>query len=166
MEMDTPRKMELGFVWWDTYGWLGIILGGAAIAAIFDRNALAALALVSLNTGLMVLVIRKNKYAFLLSTLISLNPILWIANLIYLKNRWDHPEVNRSASVLSKTKVSWWALDKNFRLMLVASMVWAFLAYYIQDSYERDLAIVFIPAAGMLAFYLAYTHLVAPSKSN
>ena len=40
------------------------------------------------------LILKFNKYAFLIATILSFNPLLWIINGIYLKNRWCHPRVN------------------------------------------------------------------------
>jgi len=42
----------------------------------------------------MILILQFNKYAFLIATILSINPIAWIINGIYLKNRWNHPKVN------------------------------------------------------------------------
>jgi len=38
---------------------------------------------------------RYNKYAFLISTIISLNPWYWIINGIYLNNRWNEDITNQ-----------------------------------------------------------------------
>lgn len=46
----------------------------------------------------MILILKFNKYAFLIATVLSLNPLLWIINGIYLKNCWCHPKVNKDKS--------------------------------------------------------------------
>ena len=46
----------------------------------------------------MVMILKFNKYAFLVATVLTINPLLWIINGIYLKNRWDHPKVNVSTN--------------------------------------------------------------------
>jgi hypothetical protein len=48
---------------------------------------------------IMVMTIRRSKVGFILMTALSLNPLLWIINGIYLKNRWTemaggHPPAN------------------------------------------------------------------------
>ena len=35
------------------------------------------------------LIIKRSKVALILFTVISLNPVFWIINFIYIKNRWD-----------------------------------------------------------------------------
>ncbi len=95
--MTNTNKDNIGFQWWTIWAWLGITLGNLyAIGTLRDMMGLA-LALVAVNTILMVLVLKFNKYAFLIATILSLNPIVWIVNGIYLKNRWSHPKVNKSA---------------------------------------------------------------------
>ena len=37
---------------------------------------------------LAILTLRRNRWGFVLLTVLSLNPILWIINTIYIKNRW------------------------------------------------------------------------------
>lgn len=34
-------------------------------------------------------IIKRNKWAFVLGTVLSLNPLLWVINGIYIKNRWS-----------------------------------------------------------------------------
>jgi len=163
--MDNQQKNEIGFGWWNIYGWFCLIIGGIVICSLQLKES-GILFLLSLNTALMIMVIRYNKYAFLLSTLLSFNPILWIVNFIYIRNRWHHPKANRKSIIFSSTKAGWWTLNKSFRLVVVTSAVWAFLAYYLQDDYQRNLSLVFVPVAGMLVFYFAYKHLVAPAEQQ
>lgn len=85
---------EIGFGWWTTWASLGLILGNLALVVKLEDEAGLAVVLVIINTILMVLILRYNKYAFLIATVLSLNPLLWIINGIYLKNRWNHPKVN------------------------------------------------------------------------
>lgn len=54
------------------------------------------------------------KYSFLILTIISLNPILWVINGIYLKNRWEHPLINQK---------------NNIFMILIKSVTWVF--YFI-----------------------------------
>lgn len=88
---------RIGFIWWKIWAWLGLIIGNlyAAITLLQETPGFAIL-LIGVNTILMIMVLNFNKYAFLVATILSLNPLLWIVNGIYLKNRWDHPKVNFS----------------------------------------------------------------------
>ena len=90
-------KQELGFTWWNVWAWLGLTLGNlmtlGAFADIPDAMGIAW-GFVIINTILNILILRYNKYAFLIATILSLNPLYWIINGIYLKNRWCDPKVN------------------------------------------------------------------------
>ena len=90
-------KQELGFTWWNVWAWLGLILGNLMILAAFADipNAMGMVwGFIIVNTILNILILRYNKYAFLIATILSLNPLYWIINGIYLKNRWCDPKVN------------------------------------------------------------------------
>lgn len=105
-ESESKPMKDLGFGWWKAYGWLGLILGNGYIAGFFDFNGgpvksstedprfIVVLGLMAIYTVTMILVLRFNKFAFLLATILSINPILWGINGMYLKNRWNHPKVN------------------------------------------------------------------------
>lgn len=90
------EKTEFG--WWRFYGWMNLLI--APLYLLLNlKLGLLGLFIVLLNTILMVLVLKYNKYAFLLSTISSLNPLLWIINGIYLKNRWNHPKLNNKNEI-------------------------------------------------------------------
>ena len=161
-EIETPT---LGFVWWELWATLNLTIGNVFVAAAFSNHTEAAIFFVTLYTVLYVLVYKKNKYAFLIATIMS-GPLSWIVNGIYQKNRWGHPDANQKSIALSKIRTGWWESDKSFRLVIVSSITWAFTAYYLQDRYERDLSLVFVPSVGMFVFYFAYKHLVQPSKQQ
>jgi hypothetical protein len=89
---------DIGFTWWKAWGWLGLILGSVSIiASVAGSGGIGVwlLILLILNAVLMIMILKLNKYAFLIATVLSLNPIIWIINGISLKNRWKHPKVNR-----------------------------------------------------------------------
>ncbi len=87
-------NQELGFRWWTIWPWLGLTIGNLYILGAMNKFLSVALILVAVNTVLCFLILRFNKYAFLIATILSINPIIWIVNGIYLKNRWSHPKVN------------------------------------------------------------------------
>ena len=82
------------FGWWKGWAWLGLILGNLMMLGQLASGAEVILIFIIINSILMVLILKYNKYAFLIATILSLNPLLWIINGIYLKNRWCHPKVN------------------------------------------------------------------------
>jgi len=92
-------KAEIGFQWWVFWAWLGLSLGNLYTFITFvvlNEQMGLAIFFIIINSSLMVLILKFNKYAFLIATILSLNPLLWIINGIYLKNRWNHPKVNAS----------------------------------------------------------------------
>jgi ribosomal protein L40E len=96
-ESDRPSLTteDIGFQWWTVWAWLGLVVGNLYLLGTLRDAIGMALVLVAINSVLMVLILRFNKYAFLIATVASINPILWIINGVYLKNRWNHPKVNR-----------------------------------------------------------------------
>lgn len=93
-------KKELGFVWWNVFGLLNLILGTILIFSVFGTPNLAVtLTLVLINVVTCLAVLSYNRWALLLLTVVTVNPLVWIINGIYLKNRWRHPKVNPAYSV-------------------------------------------------------------------
>jgi len=82
------------FGWWETWAWLGLTLGNLMTFGQLVGAIEFALVFILINSVLMILILKYNKYAFLVATILSFNPLLWIINGIYLKNRWCHPKVN------------------------------------------------------------------------
>ena len=93
-EAANPPNEDIGFRWWRIWAILGLTLGNLYILGMLNKIPGLALTLVATNTVLCTLILRYNKYAFLIATILSINPIIWIINGIYLKNRWSHPKVN------------------------------------------------------------------------
>jgi len=69
-------------------------LGNLYMLGVLSEQVGLAVVLIIVNTVLMIMILKFNKYEFLIATIISLNPLLWIINVIYLKNRWNHQKVN------------------------------------------------------------------------
>ncbi|NCC18971.1 MAG: hypothetical protein EOM29_08550 [Bacteroidia bacterium] len=87
---------SITYGWWKTWAWLSLIFGNLYIfSQLKDTYNIELMSgLIIFNITLNILILRYNKYAFLIATILSINPILWIINGIYLKNRWNHPLVN------------------------------------------------------------------------
>lgn len=47
----------------------------------------------------------------------------------------------------------WWKLDKRLRLVIVASTVWMLGSYFMQEKYDEDMGVVFIPAFAALVLH-------------
>jgi hypothetical protein len=90
------KYFGLGFTWWNIWGALGLIFGVVYFFMSLSMGDSGVFGMVVSVLSVLgcVLVLRMNKYAFLILTVLSINPLLWIANGIYLKNRWKHPNVN------------------------------------------------------------------------
>ena len=86
---------ELGFTWWKVWAWIGLTLGNLTLFLQLQEVMPLAITLIVINTILNVMILKFNKYVFLIATILSINPIIWIINGIYLKNRWNHPMVNK-----------------------------------------------------------------------
>jgi len=92
-------ESDLSFGWWLMWAWLRLTFGNLMIFLYVPDMPELSIILVVVNSAFMVMILRYNKYAFMFATIISLNPLLWIINGIYLKNRWRHPKVNKSKIV-------------------------------------------------------------------
>lgn len=79
------------FTWGYFQGIAAILFGSTIlVAGIADRGANASLAAVLLLLFWIVsgwLTLRRNRWAYVVWTVTSLNPILWIANGVYIRNR-------------------------------------------------------------------------------
>lgn len=96
---------HVGFLWWQAWGWLGLTLGNAILISQLSRFIGVAVVLITINSILAVLILRFKKYAFLVATILSLNPLLWFVNGIYLRRRWHHPRVNAKRLVSFRSTV-------------------------------------------------------------
>ena len=83
----------LGFGWWKVYTYL-LIIGLFILGFNNSIDSDWAKAILIINVICIIFMLKYNKYAFLISTMFSLNPLIWLINGIYLRNRWNHPKVN------------------------------------------------------------------------
>lgn len=74
----------------------GLMMGG------IDGLATAAYGLVFTVVG--AFMYKRRRWAWLVGTLLSLNPIVYIVNIIYLKNRWNEMTNEESAAEESQTQ--------------------------------------------------------------
>lgn len=93
LPIDTPAPQRLGFGWWTFQGWASLV--GGTLVILTQARGLGGLAfvLVALNVALSVMLLKYSKIAFVFATVISINPVLWVINGIYIKNRWKDPRV-------------------------------------------------------------------------
>jgi hypothetical protein len=89
-------EKDPGFVWWHIWGWLGLLVGVPLLVMVglsADRFNGWYLGWAAINGFVHIFVLQFSRSAFLFSTIASLNPLVWIINGIYLRNRWRHPRV-------------------------------------------------------------------------
>lgn len=60
----------------------------------------------------------------------------------------------------SRVLRSWWSLSPRLRLLIVVSVIWMIASYVIQEEYDEDLKIVFMPPIAIIAFHFAERLLV------
>lgn len=95
MIKETPAasSQAYGFGWWTFWSWLGLIGGTLFCLSMYATLGGLALVFAFMNIGLCIYMLKFSRTAFIITTIISLNPILWIAHWIYLKNRWGDPRL-------------------------------------------------------------------------
>lgn len=166
---DATTEPEIGFTWWEIYGILNITLGNGFLAFGMNLPLAAKAIAIAINTAIAIGILLNNRISFLAATALSFNPLIWLINGIYLKNRWNHPRVNphKNPKLQNSTiKQKWWQADQNFRLTALACSLWIVGAFFMQDRYYIDFRIVFFPPALLLIGYIGYQRLVVPPKQK
>lgn len=98
----------LGFKWWKIYSiffyitnllfWIGVSSGFFDYTNQgFTRELFLAIGLTfGLLSTLLIYSLSFSRTAFILITVFSLNPIIWLINYFYIKNRWQQiKELNK-----------------------------------------------------------------------
>ena len=85
---------DISFTWWRAWSWLSLVLGSIFLL-VASSGPLGgwAILLCVINVLVCYFMMHYSRAAFLTLTILSFNPLLWIINGIYLKNRWSHPLV-------------------------------------------------------------------------
>jgi len=101
---NSKLNIELGYTWWKIYSFLFVGTNLLFFISFWmgffhvDEVGLSRefFMAVGITTGLLLTLLiyslSINKTVFLITTIISLNPLIWIINGIYLKNRWQDVE--------------------------------------------------------------------------
>ena len=132
----------------DTFAVLGVIFIVAAIAHFF--------------------IIKRNKWAWVIGIILQFNPILWIINGIYLKNRWDEMGGLPVAGIGNKFK----KLSFSYRLLLAGSIFWALVvlafvlmfepygSYVSGSEWWQVVKIVAFPPVVVVSGYFLYSKVI------
>lgn len=94
---ERPEMVNTKPYTWGYYsGWISMIIGGELIVISlfsFSVGETDGVMLLFMGAGVLALlgygVIKRNAIAWILLIIISFNPVCWIINGIYLKNRWS-----------------------------------------------------------------------------
>ncbi|MFS8182713.1 hypothetical protein ACMG4P_14300 [Pseudovibrio denitrificans] len=105
---------------------------------------------------------RRNPYGFVVQTLLSLNPLFWLVNYIYIKKRWLGLLPNRADGTLVERSYRWYRqLDYLQRTCLTGGIVWMIIVLaffeifepfgrYLSDDEVLQIAFVmFVPPAAL-----------------
>lgn len=91
----STKQEELGFTWWFVWSWISLAIGVplAFMTMLGNKWFFTGVFLTLVEITICIYMLKYNRYAFIAGTALTLNPILWIINGIYVKNRWEHPKV-------------------------------------------------------------------------
>lgn len=85
-----------------------------------------------------IFIIRRSKLGWVIGVIFQCNPVLWLANGIYAKNRWN--ELKGMPSSITRQRIR--LLPFGYRVIVVGTLVWTMssLAYFITfDRYGEIL---------------------------
>lgn len=109
------NQQDLGFTWWLVWSWLNLGVGVPFVfMTLLDKKWVLTSMIFTLAYGAVCIsMLKYNRYAFVAATVLSFNPVVWIINGIYVKNRWEHQKViagsvkgNTGTQKLSKARES------------------------------------------------------------
>jgi len=94
-------NIEIGYTWWKIYSfifvgtnllffipfWMGFF--NVSEVGLCREFFIAAGITTGILLTFLIYLLSMNRTAFLITTIISFNPLIWIINGIYLKNRWQ-----------------------------------------------------------------------------
>ena len=78
--------------------WMGMLCFLIPLVMAID-NTMLALVLAPIYFPVGIFVSRRQRWALVTATILSINPLLWIINTIYIRNRWV--EMSSSSNALS-----------------------------------------------------------------
>ena len=115
-----------------------------------------------------VFIIKRNKWAWIVGIILQLNPILWIINGIYLKNRWSEMSglsIEAVAHKFSRSSFANRALfaGSAFWALVVLAFVFMFEPYgrYVSDSeWWQVVKIIVFPPVVLVAGYFLYVKVI------
>jgi len=115
-----------------------------------------------------VFIVKRNKWAWIIGIILQLNPILWIINGIYLKNRWSEMSCLPIEAVAHRFSGSSFAnralfAGSAFWALVVLAFVFMFEPYgrYVSDSeWWQVVKIIVFPPVVLVAGYFLYVKVI------
>ncbi len=91
----STKQEELGFTWWFVWSWISLAIGVplAFMTMLGNKWVFTGVFFTLVEITICIYMLKYNRYAFIAGTALTLNPIIWVINGIYVKNRWEHPKV-------------------------------------------------------------------------
>ena len=145
--------------------WAGIDEGDIGLF-LFGVTALATSAAISYFS------VQRNRWALILSTILSINLLWMFINIFYLKNRWPEFRSETSSAAAAPTGERLKALPRDLRVAIFAAIAWGVcVPSYVflfepYGSYMRDddtlhmLGVIFLPMLVGLGLFFIYQKFV------
>lgn len=166
------------YAWGYYIGWMGMLNSSAfsivqfiSASKTYGRNSdtFAVLGLILLIVAIThFFIIKRNKWAWVIGIAFQLNPILWIINGIYLKNRWTEMSGVPVAAVSKNIKKASLSLrvymaGTGFWAIVVLTFIFTFEPYgsYVSNSEWWQIAkIIFFPPVVVSVGYFLYCKVI------
>jgi hypothetical protein len=121
-----------------------------------------------------IFIVKRNKWAWIVGIILQLNPILWIINGIYLKNRWAEMgglPIGTMTNKFSKASFANRTLlaGSAFWTLVVLAFVFMFEPYgrYVSDSeWWQVIKIIVFPPVVSVAGYFLYVKVIKQEQRN
>ena len=182
-EFKSKNPNLLPFAWGFFVGYMGVVFSLISAASLFIESThkygsaatgMVVLGLIMLLTAFVhIYMIKRNKWAWLVGIVISMNPILWVVNGIYLKNRWHEMggrSITLATQVLSKksmtqryllTGSAFWA----FSVIIFVFMFEPFGSYFSADELAKTFKIIMFPIIIGAGAYILFVKLIRPNAA-
>lgn len=137
-----PEKLGFGWGYFVVYNTLignVLIFGLIVWAGISDENAglfFIGVALLASSATIAYFSVKRYRWALILSTILSINPLWMFINIFYFKNRWSEFR-SETSSVISPTKAERPEfLPRDMRVAIFSAVAWAVCVYLYVFLFE------------------------------
>lgn len=168
---------------WGYYiGVLGIVTyGDIAIGALSEGGLGLAVFIVMLAICyVFYCIIKREKWAWVVGTVMTLNPVMWMINYQYFKNRRDeYSPISIKESITTRNimcKLQKSKIEKGYRVIISGAIIWCLSVFayvsifspYGESMWEEDMIhmakVLLFPPVVVLCGYLLYRNFVSEEK--